>query len=93
VFHGCAATPWAAVRLPSADRRNLQRKAKDKGGRPEDWFTLPDDISCLGLPLEIETLEGRWQKIEQDELKRRYENLEVTFDGNRIACFRMGERR
>jgi len=81
------------VRLPSADRRNLQRKAKDKGGRPEDWFTLPDDISCLGLPLEIETLEGRWQKIEQDELKRRYENLEVTFDGNRIACFRMGERR
>jgi hypothetical protein len=44
VFHGYAATPWAALRLSSVTRRNLKRKAKDKGGRPEDWFTLLDDV-------------------------------------------------
>jgi hypothetical protein len=92
VFHGYAATPWAALRLSSVTCRNLERKAKDKGSRPEDWFTLPDAVPCRGLPLEIETLEGRWQEIERDELKRRYEDLEVMFDGNRIAYFRMGRR-
>jgi hypothetical protein len=82
VFHGCDATPWADLRRPSAERRNLKQLAKSKGGRPEEWFTLPDDVPCRDLPLEIETLAGPWQEIEQDDLKRRYEDLEVTLDDN-----------
>jgi hypothetical protein len=83
VFHdGCVATPWADLRLPSAERRNLKVLAKRKGGRPEEWFTWPDDVPCRDLRLELETLEGRWQEIEQDDLKRRYEDLEVTLDDN-----------
>jgi hypothetical protein len=82
VFHGYAATPWAALRLSSVTRRNLKQHAKRKGGRSEDWFTLLDDVPCRGLPLEIETLEGPWQEIEQNDLKRRYEDLEVTLDDN-----------
>ena len=70
------------LRLPSAERRNLKQLAKSKGGRPEEWFTLPDDVPCRDLPLEIETLAGPWQAIEQDDLKRRYEDLEVTLDDN-----------
>jgi hypothetical protein len=81
VFHGCA-TSWADLRLPSAGRRNLRQLAKQKGGRPEEWFTLPDGVPCRDLRLELETLEGPWQEIEQDDLKRRYEDLEVTLDDN-----------
>lgn len=56
MFVGCAATPWANLRLKPADRRNLKQLAKPKGGRAQGWFTLPDDVPCRDLPLEIETL-------------------------------------
>jgi hypothetical protein len=93
VFHGCAATPWADLRgLRLAERRRLVRLAKRKGGRPQDWFTLPDDVPCLGLPLETQTLEGGWQEEDQGELKRRYEGLKVEFDGNRIPLFHLPPR-
>ena len=70
--------PTCGCRPPSA----LKVLAKRKGGRPEEWFTWPDDVPCRDLRLELETLEGRWQEIEQDDLKRRYEDLEVTLDDN-----------
>ena len=81
-FHGCVATPLSDLRLSDAARRKLMRLAKRKGGRPEEWFTLPDDVPCRDLRLELETFERRWQETEQDDLKRQYEDLKVTLDGN-----------
>jgi hypothetical protein len=75
VFDGCDATPWANLRLTPADRRKLKQLAKHKGGRSEEWFALPDDVPCCGLPLETQTLDGRWQETGQDDLKHRYEDL------------------
>ena len=82
VFHECTAIPWADLQLPSATRRNLKQEARDKGGRPQDWFALPNDVPCRDLPLEIETIEGRWQETGQDDLARNYVDLEVALDEN-----------
>jgi hypothetical protein len=76
VFHGCVATPWADLRLSDAARSNLEQLAEPKGGLPEEWFVLPDDVPCRDLPLEIETLEGPWQEIEQDDLQAPIRGLE-----------------
>jgi hypothetical protein len=87
VFHGCEAIPWQDLPLTSARRDGLERLAKPKGGRPEEWFALEDDVPSPFLPLEIEEL-GAWRQIAHDELKRRYEDLEVTSAGGRLN-FRM----
>lgn len=87
VFHGCFAIPWQDLPVTSAVRYALERLAGPKGGRPEEWFALEGDVSSASLPLEIEEI-GGWQQIAQDELKRRYEDLEVTSNGGRLS-FRM----
>jgi hypothetical protein len=54
---------------------------------------LTDDVPCCDLPLEIETFEGQWQEIKQDDLKRQYEDLEVTLDDNgRVTAFQTRRR-
>jgi hypothetical protein len=74
VFHGCDAMPWADLRLTRAVRRGLERLAERKGGRPEEWFALPDDVRSSNLPLEIETA-GVWQKSEHDAFLLEYRDL------------------
>src|SRR5208337_2327147 len=45
------------------------------------------------LPLEIQTLEGRWQEIEQDDLKRCYDDLKVKLgDNGRVEEFQTRRR-
>ncbi len=87
VFHGCDATPWVDLQLTSDARRNLKQLAMPKGGRARDWFALPDDVPCADLSLEIETLEG-WREIAHDDLKRQYEDLEVTVGDRLTFCMR-----
>ena len=82
VFDGCDATPCPDLPLTPADRRKLKRLAKHKGGRAQDWFALPYDVPCRDLPLEIQTLEGSWQEIGQDDLARSYVDLKVALDDN-----------
>ena len=78
VFHGCDAIPWQDLLLTSDARRNLKQLAEPKGGRPEEWFALDNDLPSASLPLEIEDEIGAWRKIAHDDLKRQYEDLEVT---------------
>jgi len=93
VLDGCDATPWADLPVPSATRRKLKRLAECKGGQPQDWFALPYDVPCRDLPLEIQTLEGRWQEIEQDDLKRCYDDLKVKLgDNGRVEEFQTRRR-
>jgi len=67
--------------------------AKRKGGQPQDWFARPYDVPCFDLPLEIQTLEGRWQEIEQDDLKRCYDDLKVKLgDNGRVEEFQTRRR-
>lgn len=74
VFHGCDATPWADLRLTRAVRRGLERLAEPKGGQPEEWFALPDDVPCRDLPLEIE-MAGGWQEVVHDDFLLQYRGL------------------
>jgi hypothetical protein len=78
VFQGFNAIPWQELPLTDADRDNLEQMAKSKGGRPEEWFALEDDVRSVDLPLEIETHLG-WRKMAHADLKRQYEDLK-TFD-------------
>ena len=68
-------------------RRLREQLAKLKGGRARDWFTLPDDVPCADLSLEIETPEG-WREIAHDDLKRQYEDLEVAVGDRLIRWIR-----
>jgi hypothetical protein len=93
VFRGCAAIPWSHLPLAPDVRRDLKRLAKPKGGRPEEWFALPNDVPCRGLPLEIETLDGGWQETGQDDLTRHYNDLEVTLgDDGRVTSIQTRRR-
>ena len=74
MFEGFNAIPWQGLPLTDADRDNLKQKAK--GGRPEEWFAIEDDVRCANLPLEIETASG-WRKMAHDDLKRQYEDLKT----------------
>jgi len=76
VFHGCNATPWANLTLTAEVRSNLEQLAAPKGGRPEEWFALPNNVSCTALPLEIE-IDGSWRRIAHDDLKREYQDLQM----------------
>ncbi len=77
VFHGCDATPWVDLQLTSDARRNLKQLAEPKGGRPEEWFALDNDVPSAFLPLEKDEI-GVWREIAHDDLKCQYEDLEVT---------------
>jgi hypothetical protein len=81
VFEGFNAIPWQDIPLTEAKRLDLGQKAQVevKDGRPEEWFGLPDDVPCDGLPLEIEMLSA-WRKKAHDDLKREYGDMK-TLDG------------
>jgi hypothetical protein len=74
VFRGSNAAPWADLPLTPDVRRDLELKAKRKGGRSKDWFALPYDVPCGDLPLEIEAA-GGWEDITHDDFLRQYGDI------------------
>ena len=74
------AIPWQDLPLTRAVRSELVGWAEPKGGRPEEWFGVEDDVRCACLPLEIEMPSG-WRKKSHDGLKRQYEDMK-TLDGS-----------
>ena len=72
VFKGCDAIPWQDLPLPRDVREDLVRLAEPKGGRPEEWFALADEVPCGSLPVEVDEEDvGAWCSIDHDELERR----------------------
>jgi hypothetical protein len=74
-------------------RRPLVASSSGWPCRPQDWFALPDDVPCQGLPLEIQTLDWRWEERDQDDFGRHYEDAQVTFDVNGRLTFGWRPRR
>jgi hypothetical protein len=76
------ATPYRDAKLPYTTRRKLDKKGRDRGSYPHEWFVLPGPIDLARLSLECQST-GDWRPMKVADLLSEFSDwrAEVRPDG------------